>query len=263
MNEEKETLQEETPKEEKKETPAPSISIHGLVKSYGEKKVLTGLDLEVYPGELYGFIGKNGVGKTTTIDCLIGAKSFEKGEILIEGKSIKKNPVEAKKCFGYVASEPTCYEVMTGYDYLDFIASVYGLTEEELRKNRNYLAKRLDLKEEDMALPISSYSHGMKQKICLIASLLHTPDIWILDEPTVGLDVMAVEALKKMMRDYASSGHTVLITSHNIELVAALCDRVGIVNHGKIAKSLNLKKETNYRLRLPAIFLKEYQEEKK
>ncbi len=248
---------------EKEENPTqtPSILVQGLKKSYGSKQVLEGLDLAVYPGELFGFIGKNGVGKSTTIDCIIGAKDFEAGTIEIEGISIQKDPVHAKKCFGYVASEPTCYEVMTGYDYLDFIASVYGLSEEELRRNRAYLAKRLELSDEDLSKPISSYSHGMKQKICLIASLLHTPDIWILDEPTVGLDVMAVEALKKMMRDYANSGHTVLITSHNIELVAKLCDRVGIVNHGKVSKLLDLKKENSYRLRLPSIFLHEYESE--
>lgn len=243
------------PKEEE-----PVISIKGLIKSYGPKVVINGLDLKVKKGELFGFIGKNGIGKSTTIDCLIGAKRFNSGEILIEGKDIKKEPIEAKRCFGYVASEPTCYEVMTGYEYLYFVASVYGLSEEELEKNTKYLANRLSLADSDLKEQISTYSHGMKQKICLIASLLHTPDVWILDEPTVGLDVMAVEALKTMMREYVDNGHTVLLTSHNIDLVAKLCDRVGIINNGHITKLLNLKENPNLRLQLPIIFIQEYQE---
>ena len=234
------------------------ISINDLHKSYGTKDVLLGINLEVYKGELFGFIGRNGIGKSTTIDCMIGAKKFDKGTITLDGYDISKNPLEAKASFGYVASEPNCYEVMTGYDYLEFIASIYGVSENNFSSNYKYLVNRLVLKESDLKLPIGNYSHGMKQKLCLAASLLHNPSIWILDEPTVGLDIMAVEELKKMMKEYASHDKTVFVTSHNIELVAKLCDRVAIVNNGVVVQLLDLNKDPNKRLQLPKIFLDTY-----
>lgn len=234
------------------------ISINDLHKSYGAKDVLLGINLEVYKGELFGFIGRNGIGKSTTIDCMIGAKKFDKGTITLDGYDISKNPLEAKASFGYVASEPNCYEVMTGYDYLEFIASIYGVSENNFSSNYKYLVNRLVLKESDLKLPIGNYSHGMKQKLCLAASLLHNPSIWILDEPTVGLDIMAVEELKKMMKEYASHDKTVFVTSHNIELVAKLCDRVAIVNNGVVVQLLDLNKDPNKRLQLPKIFLDTY-----
>lgn len=240
----------------------PSISIKGLYKAYGSHQVLKGLDLDVYPGEVFGFIGKNGVGKSTTIDCMIGVKKFEKGTILLDDIDIKKEPLLAKSVFGYVASEPVCYETMTGLEYLDFIASIFQISEGEFKKNYEYLASRLDLKESELNQLVSSYSHGMKQKLCLIASLIHNPDIWVLDEPTVGLDIMAVEELKKMMKEYAAHGKTVFITSHNIELVSKLCDRVAIVNNGVIYQLLDFKRNPNKALQLPRIFLEVYGEEK-
>ncbi len=236
----------------------PSIKIDNLYKSYGKKKVLKGLNLEVYKGEMFGFIGRNGIGKSTTIDCMIGAKKFDKGKILINNFDIVKNPIEAKYTFGYVASEPSCYDEMTGYEYLEFVASIYHISEGEFQRNTQYLSNRLMLKMEELSNPIADYSHGMKQKLCLIASLLHSPKIWILDEPTVGLDIMAVEELKKMMREYANHGNTVFVTSHNIELVAKICDRVAIVNDGKIKESFDLNKNPNKRLQLSKIFFDTY-----
>ena len=235
-----------------------SISIQNLYKSYGKKEVLKGLSLDVYEGELLGFIGRNGVGKSTTIDCMIGAKKFNSGTILVDGYDITKEPLDAKFSFGYVASEPTCYEEMKGRDYLEFIASVYGLSEGEFQTNTKYLANRLQLSMDDLNNPISDYSHGMKQKLCLIASLLNNPKIWILDEPTVGLDIMAVEELKKMMREYATHGNTVFVTSHNIELVAKICDRVAIINNGEVQALLDLNRDPNKRLQLSRIFLEVY-----
>ena len=236
----------------------PVISIKNLHKAYGEKKVLLGLDLDVYEGELFGFIGKNGIGKSTTIDCVIGSKKFDEGEIIINGYDIKSEPIEAKRSFGYVASEPACYEVMTGYDYLEFIASVYKIDEGDFVRNYKYLCSRLSFDERELSNPSANYSHGMKQKLCLIASLLHNPKAWILDEPTVGLDIMAVEELKLMMREYANHGKTVFITSHNIDLVAKLCDRVAIVNDGKVAALYDLNKEPNRRIQLSKIFMDIY-----
>jgi len=236
----------------------PMISIKNLHKAYGEKKVLKGLDLDVYAGELFGFIGKNGIGKSTTIDCVIGFKKFDAGSITLDGYDVKQEPIEAKYSFGYVASEPSCYEVMTGYEYLEFMASVYQITEGDFVRNYQYLCGRLGLDESELSNPIFGYSHGMKQKLCLIASLMHNPKIWILDEPTVGLDIMAVEELKKMMREYANHGKTVFVTSHNIELVAKICDRVAIVNDGKIMSLIDLNREPNKRIQLSQIFMKAY-----
>ena len=235
-----------------------SINIKNLYKSYGPKEVLKGLNLEVYKGELFGFIGKNGVGKSTTIDCMIGAKKFNDGEINIAGYDIVTESLEAKSVFGYVASEPTCYEEMKGRDYLEFIASIYGLSESELQSNYKYLCNRLQLDIKELNNPIGEYSHGMKQKLCLVASLLHSPEIWILDEPTVGLDIMAVEELKKMMREYANHGNTVFVTSHNIELVAKICDRVAIINDGEVKALLDLNRDPNKRLQLSRLFLNVY-----
>ena len=237
------------------EEEAPAIRIVDLYKSYGPKEVLKGLNLEVYKGELFGFIGRNGIGKSTTIDCVIGVKKFDAGEIEIEGYSIKEEPLIAKSRFGYVASEPTCYETMTGYEYLEFIASIYQISEAEFAANVNYLTNRLVLTDEDLSKYISSYSHGMKQKLCLIASLLNNPDVWILDEPTVGLDIMAVEELKKMMREYANHNKCVFITSHNIDIISKICDRVAIINDGKVVELMDLNKDPNKRLQLGRIFL--------
>lgn len=234
------------------------VSITDLHKSYGEKDVLKGIDLEVYEGELFGFIGRNGVGKSTTIDCMIGSKKFTEGQIVLNNFNIKNNPIDAKASFGYVASEPTCYEEMTGYDYLEFIASIYNLSEKEFNNNYKYLCTRLQLNLNELSHSIADYSHGMKQKLCLAASLLHSPKLWILDEPTVGLDIMAVEELKKMMREYANHGNTVFVTSHNIDLVAKLCDRVAIINEGKVVALYDLNKNPNKRLQLSKIFIETY-----
>ena len=225
-----------------------TILIEDLYKSYGEKEVLLGLNLEVHEGELFGFIGRNGIGKSTTIDCMIGAKKFNKGRIELNGYDIVKDPIDAKKSLGYVASEPTCYEEMTGYDYLEFVASIYGMTEGDFRRNSEYLCNRLQLNLDELNNPISDYSHGMKQKLCLVASLIHSPKVWVLDEPTVGLDIMAVEELKKMLREYANHNNTVFVTSHNIELVSKICDKVAIINDGKVVALYDLNKNPNKRI---------------
>ncbi len=238
-----------------------AIEIKDLYKAYGEKKVLKGLNLQIRKGELFGFIGKNGIGKSTTIDCMIGAKKFDKGTICLDGFDITLEPLDAKATFGYVASEPSCYDVMTGYDFLEFIASIYKVSEGDFVRNYRYLCERLKLSLNELDNRIANYSHGMKQKLCLAGSLLYNPDIWILDEPTVGLDIMAVEELKKMMREYANHGKTVFVTSHNIDLVSRICDRVAIINDGKVAVLYDLNKEPNRRIQLPRIFMNIYGED--
>ena len=234
------------------------LRISGLYKRFGDKDVLKGLDLSVPEHSIFGFIGKNGIGKSTTIDCIIGSKKFDEGSITLDGYDVKDEPIESKYTFGYVASEPSCYEVMTGYEDLEFVASIYQITEGDFVRNYRYLCRRLALDESELSNPVFNYSHGMKQKLCLIASLLHNPKIWMLDEPTVGLDIMAVEELKKMMREYANHGKTVFVTSHNIELVAKICDRVAIVNQGKVMSLLDLNRDPNKRIQLAKIFMDTY-----
>ena len=147
---------------------------------------------------------------------------------------------------------------MTGYDYLEFVASIYGMTEGDFRRNSEYLCNRLQLNLDELNNPISDYSHGMKQKLCLVASLIHSPKVWVLDEPTVGLDIMAVEELKKMLREYGNHNNTVFVTSHNIELVSKICDKVAIINDGKVVALYDLNKNPNKRLQLSKIFLDTY-----
>ena len=237
-----------------------AIKLTNLNKSYGKKKVLYDVNIEIYQGELFGFIGKNGVGKSTTIDCILGSKLFDSGEILVNDLNIKEKPIKVKKMIGYVASEPTCYEDMTGAKYLQFVASIYEISPQIFVKNLDYLLKKFEFKEEDLYREIKEYSHGMKQKICLIASLIHNPSIWILDEPTVGLDAMSANELSLLMKDYVKHGNTCFVASHNIDLISKLCDRVAIIKDGKIYQIFDLKHEPSLRNKIQNIFLRLYQE---
>ena len=236
-----------------------AIRIEHLKKSYGKKEVLKDISLEVYKGELFGFVGVNGIGKSTTIDCMIGVKKFDEGEIILNNYDIVKDPVLAKKEFGYIASEPDCYEVMTGYNYLSFIAGVYKVDKTYFKEKANELLNKLQFNEADLRLPIKSYSHGMKQKICIIASLIHNPSIWILDEPTVGLDILSVEALIQLMKDFVKEGNTIFLTSHNIDLVSDICDRVAIINKGYVVKTNDLSGGKASRRTLKKEFLSIFQ----
>jgi len=234
------------------------LKIEDLYKSYGKKEVIKGLSLDVYEGEIFGLIGKNGIGKSTTIDCVIGSKPFEKGIIEIDGSSIKDDPLEAKKKFGYVPSEPCLYEMMTGNEYLSFIASVYNVQPDIFNKNLKILMAKFDLPASDLNSKIKGYSHGMKQKLGLMASMIHNPKVWVLDEPTVGLDVMVYQSLVQVIKEFASHHKTVFITSHNLDMVAKICDRVAIINEGKIVKLLDLNKEPYYRGQLSKVFFEVY-----
>lgn len=237
-----------------------NIIIEKLNKSYGNKKVLTDLSLKVYEGELFGFIGRNGIGKSTTIDCMIGMKKFDSGTIKIYDYDIKENPIEIKKIIGYVSSEPILYEEMTGIEYLKFIASIYKVDPSTFKEQYVKLCERLEFKLDDLSFQISGYSHGMKQKISLIASIIHNPKIWILDEPTVGLDFLAVEELKKMMVEYTKLGNTVFLTSHNIDFVSDICNRVAIINKGNVKGLYDLDEDPIVKDKLKDIFIKIYDE---
>ena len=232
-----------------------AISIIGLEKSYGRKQVLKGINIDVKEGELFAFIGTNGAGKSTTIDSMIGLKTFDKGDIIIDGHSIKSDPIAVKRVIGYVPSEPVSYTDMSGLEYLEFIASIYGVSDETFERNLSYLSSRLDLTTEDLARPSKEYSHGMQQKLGLIASLIHNPKIWVMDEPTVGLDAVTSHELTLMMKEFVDHGRTVFIASHNIEMVSALADRIAIIYGGVINTVFDLKSNPSLRYQVADYFL--------
>lgn len=251
----------ETKKEEEKREVV--LSIKDLHKSYGKKEVLKGINLEVYKGEVFGFIGKNGAGKSTTIDCIVGLKDFNSGEIVLAGHNVKENPLDAKMELGYVPSEPVTYEVMTGNEYLQFVASSYNMYQESFDKNYEFLKNKFMISDSDLNRKIREYSHGRKQKVCLMASLIHNPTIWILDEPTVGLDIIVYQTLMDRLREFAANGKTVFVTSHNIDLVSRICNRVAIINNGVVAELIDFSKEPLKRRNLSNIFFSTYAVEKK
>lgn len=234
------------------------LEIKDLHKSYGKKEVLTGINLVVGKGQIVGLIGKNGIGKSTTIDCVTGSKIYDSGEILINGQKIEDNPIEIKRTFGYISSEPCLYETMTGYEYLSFIGSVYKVGGSEFPAKVEELRRSFDLTENDLSAKIKGYSHGMKQKLSLIASLVHDPDLWILDEPTVGLDIMVYHNLIKYMARFVEDGRSILITSHNLDFIGKICDRVDIINNGIIFRSIDLHEQEELRTKLDEILTEIY-----
>lgn len=244
------------------ETKEVALKIEDLHKSYGKKEVLKGINLEVYKGEVFGFIGKNGAGKSTTIDSIVGLKDFDSGTILLNGHNVKENPLDAKMELGYVPSEPVTYEVMTGNEYLQFVASSYNMYQEAFDRNYEFLKKKFMIYDNDLNRKIREYSHGMKQKVCLMASLIHNPSIWILDEPTVGLDIIVYETLMDMLREFARNGRTVFVTSHNIDMVSRICNRVAIINNGVVDQLIDFRKEPLKRRNLGKIFFDTYIKEK-
>ncbi len=244
--------------ETKEETKESILKIEDLHKSYGNKEVLKGINLDVFEGEVFGFIGKNGAGKSTTIDCIVGLKDFRQGKITIHGLDVKKDALDAKMEFGYVPSEPITYEVMSGNEYLQFVASSYDMIQSSFDNNYAFLKKKFMIEDSDLNRPIKEYSHGMKQKVCLMASLIHNPSLWILDEPTVGLDIMVYQTLLDMIREFGKNKRSVFITSHNIDLVSKVCQRVAIINNGVVEKLLDFKKEPLLRKNLSKIFFETY-----
>ncbi len=212
------------------------LKISHLTKTYGEKKAVDDLSLHIAPGEIYGFIGHNGAGKTTTLKASVGILSFDTGEIKIDGISIKENPIECKKRIAYIPDNPDLYEYMTGIKYLNFISDIFGVGAEE-RKAR--IAKYADMFEitQDLANPISAYSHGMKQKLAIISAWIHNPKLIIMDEPFVGLDPKAAHLLKGMMREVCDDGGAIFFSTHVLEVAEKLCDKVAIIKGGKLIKS--------------------------
>ncbi len=212
------------------------LDIKGLTKCYGEKKAVDDLTLHIAPGTIYGFIGHNGAGKTTTLRSVAGILDFDEGEILIGGLSIKADPLGCKRQFAYIPDNPDLYEYMTGIKYLDFIADIFGVGSEERRERIEKYAALFEL-TNDLAQPISAYSHGMKQKLAIISAWLHEPKLVIMDEPFVGLDPKASHILKGMMRELCDNGGAIFFSTHVLEVAEKLCDQVAIIKGGRLIRS--------------------------
>lgn len=211
------------------------LKINSLSKTYGKNKVkaLDNISFNVKKGEIFGFLGPNGAGKTTTIKLITGILKIDEGDIFVNGIDVKNNPIEAKKQIGFVPDNPEIFNRLTGLEYLNFIADVFDMNSE---KRADIILKLADEFEIKSALKerISSYSHGMKQKLVLIGALMHNPPVWILDEPMVGLDPKSAYTLKNMMRRHADEGNAVFFSTHIMEVAEKVCDRIGIIKNGRI-----------------------------
>ena len=212
------------------------LRIDHLTKKYGEKKAVDDLSLHIEKGEIYGFIGHNGAGKTTTIKSVVGILDFDEGEIFIDGKSVKKDSLECKRVIAYIPDNPDLYEFMTGLQYLNFISDIFGVEEKERKERIEKYSTAFEIKE-DLASPISSYSHGMKQKLAIISALVHDPKLIIMDEPFVGLDPIASHLLKDIMREKCNEGGAIFFSTHVLEVAEKLCDKIAIIKGGKLIKS--------------------------
>ncbi len=212
------------------------LKIEHLTKRYGEKNAVKDLNLHICPGEIYGFIGHNGAGKTTTLKAVVGILQFDEGEILIDGMSIKSAPLACKKVLAYIPDNPDLYEYMTGIKYLNFIGDIFAVPA-DVRQER--IRKYADLFEltNDLAQPIAAYSHGMRQKLAIIAAWMHDPKLIIMDEPFVGLDPKAAHLLKGMMRDVCDRGGAIFFSTHVLEVAEKLCDKIAIIKGGELIRS--------------------------
>ncbi len=210
------------------------IEIKNVSKSYVKnKKSVDDLNLEIKDGEIFGFLGPNGAGKTTTIKMITGILQIDEGDILIDGKSITKEPVEAKKLFGFVPDSPDMFLKLKGIEYLNFMADIYEVPNNIRKQRIEELTKKFEI-YNDLNNEIESYSHGMRQKIVLCGAILNNPKNWILDEPMTGLDPQSSYDLKEMMREHAKNNNCVFFSTHILEVAERLCDRVGIINKGKL-----------------------------
>ena len=212
------------------------LNIEHLTKTYGEKKAVDDLNLHIRPGEIYGFIGHNGAGKTTTLKSVAGILQFDAGEIYIGGDSVREKPLECKRKIAYIPDNPDLYEYMTGIRYLNFIADIFGVDAALRRERIRRYADAFEL-TGDLAQPIAAYSHGMKQKLVIIAAWLHEPQLILMDEPFVGLDPKAAHLLKGMMREICDRGGAIFFSTHVLEVAEKLCDKVAIIKGGRLIRS--------------------------
>ena len=212
------------------------LDIQHLTKTYGEKKAVDDLTLHIAPGEIYGFIGHNGAGKTTTLKAAVGILQFDSGEITVGGRSIRTDPLGCKRQLAYIPDNPDLYDYMTGIKYLNFIADVFGVNAATRQVRIREYAELFEL-TGDLAQPIAAYSHGMKQKLSIIAAWLHDPKLIIMDEPFVGLDPKASHLLKTMMRQVCDDGGAIFFSTHVLEVAEKLCDKVAIIKSGRLIRS--------------------------
>ena len=211
------------------------LKIEHLTKIYGDKKAVDDLSLHIAPGEIYGFIGHNGAGKTTTLKSVAGILRFDAGEITIDGISLKEQPLECKRRMAYIPDNPDLYDFMTGVQYLNFVADIYGVPSEERTRSMHEFADAFEL-TENLAQPLSSYSHGMKQKLAVISALIHKPRLILMDEPFVGLDPKAAHILKGIMREICDAGGAIFFSTHVLEVAEKLCDKVAIIKSGQLIR---------------------------
>ena len=212
------------------------LKLEHLTKIYGEKKAVDDLTLEIKPGEICAFIGHNGAGKTTTLKICCGILQADGGEVWVDGVSVRENPLEAKRKLAYLPDNPDLYEYMTGIQYLNFIADVFGVDAQTRAERIAAYSEKFAL-TADLAQPISAYSHGMKQKLAIVAALLHDPKLILMDEPFVGLDPVAAHTLKQMMREFCAAGGAIFFSTHVLEVAEKLCDRVAIIRQGKLIRA--------------------------
>ena len=211
------------------------LKIDHLTKKFGNFTAVDDLTLNVEAGQIYAFIGHNGAGKTTAIKCAVGISDFDSGTITIDGKDIRKDALECKKSFAYIPDNPDIYEFMTAIQYLNFVADIFGVSAETRTERINKYADMFEIKEK-LAQPISSYSHGMKQKLVIIGALLHNPKLIIMDEPFVGLDPKATFLLKGVMKEMCENGTAIFFSTHVLDVAEKLCDMVAIIKQGKLVK---------------------------
>ena len=212
------------------------LNIQHLTKAYGDKKAVDDLSLHIAPGEIYGFIGHNGAGKTTTLKSIVGILQFDSGEITIDGISIKADPLACKRKIAYIPDNPDLYEFMTGIQYLNFIADIFGVSANDRQRRIRKYADLFEL-TDDLAQSIAAYSHGMKQKLAIISAWIHEPRLVIMDEPFVGLDPKASHLLKGMMREKCDMGGAIFFSTHVLEVAEKLCDKVAIIKGGQLIRS--------------------------
>ena len=212
------------------------LNISHLTKKYGDKKAVDDLSLHIAPGEIYGFIGHNGAGKTTTLRSVAGILQFDEGEIRIDGKSVRDDPLACKRVTAYIPDNPDLYDFMTGIQYLNFVADIFGVSAADRQARIRRYADLFEL-TGDLAQPIAAYSHGMKQKLAIIAAWLHQPKLILMDEPFVGLDPKAAHLLKGMMREVCDAGGAIFFSTHVLEVAEKLCDKVAIIKGGRLIRS--------------------------
>lgn len=212
------------------------LKIENLTKKYGDKCAVSNLSLHIKRGEIYGFIGHNGAGKTTTLKAVCGILLFDEGDIFIDGVSIKSDPISCKSKLAYIPDNPELYDYMSGIKYLNFIADIFGVPSAERQARIEEYGDMLEL-TDDLATPISTYSHGMKQKLAIVSALVHSPKLIIMDEPFVGLDPKAAHSLKLLMRSLCDDGCAIFFSTHVLDVAEKLCDKVAIIKNGTLVKS--------------------------